>query len=94
MASINIISTPKNCIYYGRLLVALSVCVSCSISVYSNIVAFGDPPSFAWLEKYGTKKDNPFATDVFDPFAQNNQAMQTEGWSVLWCCVTLYSFTN
>jgi hypothetical protein len=34
--------------------------------------------------------DNPFATDVFDPFAQNNQAMQTEGWSVLWCCVTLY----
>ena len=47
-------------------------------SVYSNIVAFGDPPSFAWLEKYVTKMDNPFATDVFDPFAQNNQAMQTE----------------
>lgn len=47
-------------------------------AVYSNIVAFGDPPSFAWLEKYGRQNDNPFATDVFDPFIKNNQTMQTE----------------
>lgn len=40
--------------------------------MYSNIVAFGAPPTFAWLEKYTRHKDNPFAKDVFDPLAKNS----------------------
>ncbi|XP_052089119.1 inositol polyphosphate 5-phosphatase OCRL-like [Mytilus californianus] len=47
-------------------------------SVYSNIVAFGNPPSFAWLENYNRQNDNPFAKDVFDPFVKNNQVKKAE----------------
>ncbi|XP_076077644.1 inositol polyphosphate 5-phosphatase OCRL-like isoform X1 [Mytilus galloprovincialis] len=47
-------------------------------SVYSNIVAFGNPPTFAWLENYNRQNDNPFAKDVFDPFVKNNQVKKAE----------------
>lgn len=60
-------------------------CIDCSISVYSNIVAFGNPPTFAWLENYNRQNDNPFAKDVFDPFVKNNQMKKAEGLSMLWC---------